>query len=274
MATSIKEIIHLTDAYNLHSHTQFCDGRDTMEAIAEGARNAGMRYMAFTPHSPVPIESPCNMNVEDLEPYYNECERLKTLHANEMEILRSLEIDYLGPDFGPHVDFIQRQPLDFRLGSVHFVPNQSGISLDCDGRYERFARYLKEEYEGDLRYVVEKYFEQVLLMIERGGFELLGHFDKIAGNASQAWPGLEDEKWYEALVDDVISHVASTDIIVEINTKAYIDKGRFYPAERWWQKLADAGVMIAIDSDAHWATKITSGREEAIKRFAQLRKNS
>lgn len=272
MSTSIKEIISLTDAYNLHSHTQFCDGRDSMEDIAEGAMKAGIRYLAFTPHSPVPIESPCNMAKEDMVNYYSECDRLKERYANDMEILRAFEIDYLGPDFGPHVDFIQRQPLDFRLGTVHFVPNRAGICLDCDGRFERFARYLKEGYDGDLRYVVEKYFEQVLMMIERGGFELLGHFDKIAGNASQAWPSLEDEGWYEALVDDVVSHVASTEIVVEINTKAYMEKGRFYPAERWWNKLIEAGVAVAIDSDAHWASKITSGREEAIKRFAQLRK--
>ena len=73
-------------------------------------------------------------------------------------------------------------------------------------------------------------------------------------------------------MDDVISHVASTDIVVEINTKAYADKGRFYPAERWWGKLIAAGVPIAFDSDAHWASKIESGRAEAMEKFAQLKK--
>lgn len=268
----IKEIVNKTDAYNLHAHTQFCDGRDTMENITAGAKEAGMQYFAFTPHSPLPIDSPCNMVEKDLEIFYRECDRLKDYYAGNMQLFKSLEIDFLSPEFGPHVDFMQRQPLDFRLGSVHFVPTQDGVPLDCDGRFERFAHYLKEGYRGDLRYVVEKYFEQVLTMIEKGGFELLGHFDKIAGNAVQAWPALEDEGWYESLVDDVVSHVAGSDIVVEINTKAYADKGRFYPAERWWRKLIDAGVAVAIDSDAHWADKVTSGRDEALKKFAQLKK--
>ncbi len=272
MATDIREIIKATDAYNLHSHTQFCDGRDTMDAIAAAASDAGMRYLAFTPHSPLPIESPCNIDKENVSEYYANADRLKDLYNGKMEVLKSFEIDYLGPDFGPHIDWFQKAPLDFRLGSVHFVPNQEGVWFDCDGRFERFAGYVKDAYKGDLRYVVEKYFEQVLTMIERGGFDLLGHFDKIAGNASQAWQELEDEGWYEALVDDVISHVASSDIVVEINTKAYADKGRFYPAERWWGKLIKAGVPIAIDSDAHYASKIEAGRAEAMEKFAQLKK--
>ena len=270
--TDLKEIVAKTDAYNLHSHTQFCDGRDSMEAIADAARDAGMVYLGFTPHSPVPIKSPCNMLMKQLDEYYAETDRLREKHVGVMEVGRSLEIDYLGPDYGPHVDIMQRQPLDYRLGSVHFVPNQSGVLLDCDGRFERFAGYLKDGYGDDLRYVVEKYFEQVLMMIERGGFELLGHFDKIAGNASQAWPGLEDERWYEALIDDVVSGAASNGLVVEINTKAYAEKGRFYPAERWWNKLIEAGVAVAIDSDVHSASKIMSGRAEALEKFAGLKK--
>ena len=62
MATNIKDIIRNTRDYNLHAHSQFCDGRDTMEEIARGANEAGMKYLAFTPHSPLPIYSSCNMD--------------------------------------------------------------------------------------------------------------------------------------------------------------------------------------------------------------------
>ena len=78
-----------------------------------------------------------------------------------------------------------------------------------------FADYLKNGFNGDLRYVVEKYFEQVLTMLERGGIDLLGHFDKIAGNASMADPEIESQGWYEALMDDVVGHVKDTDVVVE-----------------------------------------------------------
>lgn len=264
----IRTIISKTDNYNLHAHSQFCDGRDSMEEIAKAAGDAGMEYFAFTPHSPVNIDSPCNMKISQMDEYLEESSRLMESYSPDMRILTSLEIDYLGDDWGPHIDYFQMLPLDFRLGSVHFVPNQEGVLLDCDGRFERFLQYLKHGYGNDLRYVVEKYFEQVLMMLERGGVDLLGHFDKIAGNASQADPEIENQSWYEALVDDVISHVKGTDVVMEINTKAYADKSRFFPSDRWWNKIIEAEIPLAIDSDAHYASKVTAGREEA---FARLR---
>lgn len=273
MATDIRRIITATRDYNLHAHTQFCDGRDTMADIAGSAHAAGMACLAFTPHSPVPIDSPCNMDKNRVAEYFEESRRLHVIHTPDMEIMTSLEIDFLGHDWGPHIDYFQNLPLDFRLGSVHFVPNQNGILLDCDGRYERFMRYLKEGYGGDLRYVVEKYFEQVLTMIERGGFDLLGHFDKIAGNAAMADPEIETYGWYESLVEDVISHVEGTDIVVEINTKAYDVKSRFFPSEIWWEKLLDAGIALAVDSDAHYADKVTAGRTEAFSILDNLVKS-
>lgn len=267
MIVDIRRIIESTDNYNLHSHSQFCDGKDNMEKIAAAASECGMEYFAFSPHSPVNIYSTCNMSREDVPEYLEEAERLREIHSPGMEILTSMEIDYLGSEWGPHIDYFQKLPLDFRLGSVHFVPNQDGILFDCDGHSDRFARYLKEAYNNDLRYVVEKYFEQVLMMLERGGIDLLGHFDKIAGNASECDPHIEDYGWYEALVDDVISHVEGTDIVLEINTKAFDLRKRFFPAERWWTKLLSAGLPLAVDSDVHQASKVTAGRSEALARL-------
>ena len=272
MTMDIREIVITTDKYNLHAHTQFCDGRDSMADISKAALDAGLEYFAFTPHSPVNIVSPCNMKSSQMEEYLEESSRLRDLYSPDMKILTSLEIDYLGDEWGPHIDYFQNLPLDFRLGSVHFVPNQDGVLLDCDGRFERFSQYLKEGYRNDLRYVVEKYFEQVLMMLERGGIDLLGHFDKIAGNATMADPALEDQDWYEALVDDVISHVKGTDVVMEVNTKAYADKSRFFPSEKWWAKIMEAEIPLAIDSDAHYASKVTAGREEAIGKLRELKK--
>lgn len=270
MSTGIKEIIGSTRDYNLHAHTQYCDGRDTMDEIAEAAQKGGMRYFAFTPHSPINVSSPCNMDKGSMDEYLMNVWRLRDEYSGRMELLSSLEIDGMGREYGPHIDYFQRLPLDFRLGSVHFVPNQEGVYIDCDGRYERFSRNLKEAYQGDLRYVVEKYFEHVLVMIERGGFELLGHFDKIAGNAAMADPDIENNGWYESLVDDVVSHSLSAGLVVEINTKAFLDKGRFFPAERWWPKLTAAGLPFAVDSDAHYASKVVAGRAEAFSRIDAL----
>lgn len=261
----IEDIIKATDRYNLHSHTQFCDGRFPMEEMAASAAECRMLYYGFSPHSPICCDSPCNMSRGDVPVYIDEAARLREVYSGRMEVLTSMEIDFISPDFGPHIDYFQNMQLDYRLASVHFVPTQDGVWLDCDGRFERFARYLKEDYKNDLRYVVEKYFENVIRMIEDGGFEILGHFDKIAGNAALADPEIENAAWYEALVDDVLSHASSAGVIVEINTKSYADKKRFFPAFRWWDKIRNASLPVVVNSDAHYPDKVNAGREEALK---------
>lgn len=257
---TVKEIISSTRKYNLHSHTQYCDGHAPMEEMALAAKKAGMNHLGFSPHSPIPFASPCNMQREMTQPYLDEVNRLRTLWPSGPSLYAAMEIDFISPDFGPHVDWIQRLPLDYRIGSVHFVPNQDGIPIDCDGNAQRFMRNLHDGYRDDIRYVVEKFYEQTLIMMERGGFDILGHFDKIAQNVIHADPEIESQHWYESLIDDVVTLAAANDVIVEINTKYINDKERFFPHRRWWKKLKDAKVNLAVNSDAHWPEKIAEGR--------------
>ena len=253
-----------TYMYNLHSHTQYCDGRAPISEMVAAAADAGFEIWGVSPHSPLCVESPCNMTKTDVPPYLDEMAVHREAYASRMRVLTSMEIDYMSRDWGPHIDYFQRLPLDYRIGSVHFVPNQEGVPYDCDGSAGRFGSYLRDVYHGDLRYVVEKYFEQVLTMLELGGFEVLGHFDKIAGNASAIDPGIEENGWYRALIRDVISSAQSSGVIVEINTKAIHDRGRFYPSAAWWPEIKDAGLTIAVNSDAHYPAKVNLGRQEAL----------
>lgn len=256
--------------YNLHSHTQYCDGHARADEMAEAACNAGMELWGVSPHSPIVVESPCNMSREAVKPYLEEVARLKEWYAGRMHIFTGMEIDFLSADFGPHIDYFRQLSLDYRIGSVHFVPNQEGIPIDCDGSRERFKNYLKTGFSGDLRYVVEKYYEQVLTMLERGGFEILAHFDKIAGNASAVDPEIEKQGWYEALIADVITKASDTGVLVEINTKAIDDRERFYPAQNLWGKIKGAGLPVIFNSDAHWPDKVNLGRDEAIEAYKKV----
>lgn len=271
MNNIITDITASTDRYNLHSHTQFCDGHAPMETMARAAADSGMLHYGFTPHSPLCIESPCNMSADDVRAFIDETDRLRSLPEKLPALYAAMEIDFLSADFGPHIDFFHKLDLDYRIGSVHFVPNQDGIPIDCDGSQQRFLGNLKDGFRGDLRYVVERFFEQTLLMLERGGFDMLGHFDKIAQNAVAADPDIENRFWYEAMIDDVVSHAQSAGIVVEINTKYINSKNRFFPHRRWWEKLIRAGIPLAVNSDAHYPDKIEEGRDEAIRLLARTR---
>lgn len=248
--------------YNLHSHTQYCDGKAQMEEFAAAAAAAGFTHYGFSPHSPISVDSDCNMAKGDVAAYLAEVDRIKGGEYGErVKFYASMEIDYLGKDCGPALGYFRDMPLDYRIGSVHFVPNRRGEFIDIDGCASDFIKKMHDHFSDDIRYVVERYFEQVHEMIDGGGFDIIGHFDKIGHNGSHYVEGLDHEAWYNDLIDGVIAHIASAGIIAEINTKAKQVHNRFFPDERYWSKVVAAGIPVVVNSDAHHPTLINANRD-------------
>lgn len=252
---------------NYHSHTEFCDGRASMAEIAKAAYQAGFVTWGTSPHSPICCPSGANMKLEDMALYLEESVRLKKEYDGKMRILTGMEIDYVSNSYGPQTDYFRSLPLDYRIGSVHFVRNQKGKPVDVDGPSERFLKYLEEEYEGDIRYVAETYFAMELEMLEAGGFEIIGHLDKIGDNGSHAMADLEDQPWYAESVEKVIAKSVEKGVIIEINTKKFDSRSRFFPAERWWPLLKKYNAKLILSTDAHYPDKVAAGYNAALERL-------
>ena len=254
--------------YTFHSHTEFCDGRAQMEAFARRAVADGFTHYGFTPHCPLPIESPCNMRQADVPRYFDEVERIRRDHGDRCRFYAGMEIDYLEGVWGPANPYFATLSLDYALGSVHFIRAQRGEWVDIDGRFEAFRRKMEEHFHNDIRYVVETFYR----MLDEGHFDILGHYDKIGLNASLYRPGIEEEQWYRTLADGLTDHVialagrtaptSERPLTVEINTKAYAEhSGRLFPARRHVAALHEAGVPIIVNSDAHVPALINASRE-------------
>lgn len=257
--------------YNFHSHTQFCDGHATMEDFAAQVTKEGFTHYGFTPHSPVPIHSSCNMAESDVAIYLKEFERINdSFSGSSTKFYAGMEVDYLGAEWGPSQTYFHDLGLDYLIGSVHFIPNQDGEPVDIDGRYENFRRKMAEKFRGDIRYVVNTFYDQSLEMLSRGGFDLIGHYDKVGHNANHYKEGIEQEGWYIDRVDELTDAIISSGVTVEINTKARKDHRRFFPLQNHWRKLKEAGVPVIINSDAHWPELVNASRDEAIDLYRSL----
>ena len=266
-----KTITSTTDNYNFHSHTQFCDGRASMAEMAQAAYDAGFKHWGFSPHSPVPIESPCNMPMEAVDGYLDEIRRLQNVYSGKLDIYASMEIDYLSPEWGPASEYFNTLPLDYRIGSVHFVPCGDGF-VDVDGSFDSFKGRMERHFHNDIRYVVDTFYDQSEKMLEAGGFDIIGHFDKIGHNASMFKPGIEDESWYSERVNSLIDLIIEKRVIVEINTKAWDTACRIFPSRRWTDRLIDADIDIVVNSDAHYPDKTDAGRGYGIWLVNRLRR--
>lgn len=252
-----------TQGYTLHSHTQFCDGKAPMEEFAREAVRIGFTHYGFSPHSPIPIKSPCNISKEDVPLYLAEVRRIKDEYGRQVKFYAGMEIDYLGPQWGPAHPYFKELGLDYTIGSVHFIPDPDDHYVDIDGRYENFRGKMEQYFYRDIRYVVETFYRQSIDMVCAGGFDILGHLDKVGHNAAHYTPGIEDEPWYDRLVQMLIDAVVASGVIVEINTKAWADHRRLFPSERYIRRLKSAGVPMIVNSDAHLPSLINASRAYA-----------
>lgn len=267
-----ESIISQTRQYNFHSHTQFCDGHASMELMARAAVGAGMRHYGFSPHSPIPVSSPCNMLRADVDVYLAEVQRIKAMpELQSCRFYAAMEVDYLGDDWGPANEYFKSLPLDYIIGSVHFIPSQSGEYVDIDGHFDSFAKRMKAYFRDDIDYVVDTFYRQSRAMVETGGFDILGHFDKIGQNASYYAPGIEEGSHYRQCVESLIDMIIDRRCVIELNTKAREQHGRFFPGERYLPVLADAGITILVNSDAHQPDRIDASRGEAFNLLDRIR---
>ena len=252
----------MTNLTNYHSHCLYCDGRANMEDFIRFAISEGFTSYGISSHAPLPFSTAWTMEWDRMDDYLSEFSRLKEKYADKIELAIGLEIDYLDEDSNPSLPRFQDLPLDYRIGSVHMLYSPEREIVDTPA--DTFRQLIDKHFDGDLDYVVHLYYKNLLRMVELGGFDIVGHADKMHYNASCYRSGLLDEPWYDTLVRGYFTAIAEHGYIVEINTKAYHELGTFYPNERYFTFLKELGVRVQVNSDAHYPERINNARAEAL----------
>ncbi|WP_448777668.1 histidinol-phosphatase [Bacteroides congonensis] len=259
----------MTNLTNYHSHCLYCDGRANMEDFIRFAISEGFSSYGISSHAPLPFPTAWTMEWDRMEDYLSEFARLKRKYADKIELAIGLEIDYLNEDSNPASSRFRELPLDYRIGSVHMLYSPEGKIVDIDTPADTFRQLIDKHFDGDLDSVVRLYYKNLLRMVELGGFDIVGHADKMHYNASCYRPGLLDEPWYDTLVLGYFVEIARRGYIVEINTKAYHELGTFYPNERYFSFLKESGIRVQVNSDAHYPERINNARAEALTALKQ-----
>jgi DNA polymerase (family X) len=121
---------------DLHMHTTFSDGRDSVEAMVEACRALGYEYLAITDHSPHAAASR-NLTIDGVKRQADEIAALRERYP-EVAILHGCEVDIL-PD--GTLDFADRmlERFDLVLASLHERAGHDGPQLLA--RYVRAMRH-------------------------------------------------------------------------------------------------------------------------------------
>ena len=253
---------------NFHSHCTFCDGKSEPENFLISAISKQFRAYGFSSHSPLPFETDWNMSKDVMPDYLTEIKRLKCKYANEIEIYLGLEIDYLDNTYHAAIPYFQSLQLDYSISSIHFLPFAAPLleenTVCIDGSYRTFEEGIINHFGGDIRLITKFFFESSMQMVDIGGFDVVGHIDKIYMNASK-YPGFDMQAgWYQKPFLELLDLVSQKGLIVEVNCKYKTRKGLTFPHITSFKELKKRNIPIIVSSDCHEPELVNDGRPETI----------
>lgn len=250
---------------NLHTHSTFCDGKNSLEENVVAAIQKGIKILGFTSHSMYPFWTETYMKPEDFSSYCAEIHRLQKKYAGQIAIRLGFEADFIpGVSVPKMADYAPFSP-DYLIGSVHFLFQREG-SFALDYKLDILKDGAKKFYKNDIRALISDYFSLQKEMLQKGDFALLGHADLIRKFNEKNHFFDETEEWYKSELKEMAKEVARAGIAAEINSGAisrgYLSKP--YPSEYFLSLLHENGVPIAITSDAHSAEHLDCDFENSI----------
>jgi len=214
------------------------------------------------------------MSKNDMPEYLAEIDRLKKKYSDRLEIYTALEIDYLDETYNPSVPYFQELPLDYRIGSIHFLPISEHLSEEnmvcIDGSFADYKASVERYFEGDIRKLVTRYYDSTLKMIEAGGIDIVGHIDKIYMNGHKCEGFSFDAAWYQEPFRATLDLIAEKGLMVEINTKNLEKKQQLFPRKEYLGLLKEMNIPVMVNSDCHYPDLVNDGREKAFKLLKEI----
>ena len=240
---------------NYHTHTTFCDGKNSPEEMVQRAIQLGCPELGFSGHSYLSSGANYCMTLEGTEQYKAEIRRLQKKYAGQIKILLGLEMDYFS--------HVSTEDYDYVIGSVHAVL-KDGCYLDVDHTRQIFMDDVKNYYGGDYYAYAEDYYALVADVYRRTGCQIVGHFDLITKfNEGDALFDTNHPR-YQAAANKAMDALLDAPVILEVNTGAIARGYRTqpYPAKDLLGRWLKAGKKVHFSSDCHNAPQLLFGYEQ------------
>ena len=230
---------------NFHTHTTFCDGKNTAEEMIISAIEKGFTHLGFSAHSYTAYDESCGLPLCDMPKYKAEIMRLKEKYKDKIKIYYGIEYDYYSD--------IDTSEFEYVIASVHGIEKNGKIYIVDESR-ESLENNVIDAWDGDYYAFAEDYFETV----SKQNGDIIGHFDLLTKfNENDVMFSTKNERYLNA-AKKALEILVKKDVIFEINTGA-IQRGyrtKPYPSEDILKMIKDMGGKITINSDCHNAEGI------------------
>lgn len=235
-----------------HTHTTFCDGKDSPEELVLEAIRLGCPEIGFSGHAHTAFDESWCMSVGGTKEYIDCINSLKTKYADKIKVLLGIEQDYFSD--------APTEGYDYIIGSVHYV-KKDGVYLPVDESHEIQLRIVKEHYMGDFYAFCEDYFALVGDLYNKTKCDIVGHFDLIEKFNETGDLFDRSSPRYRAAADTALDKLLQTGVRFEVNFGAVACGYRSepYPDSRLLEKLRAAHAKLVKTSDCHDKAKLLFG---------------
>lgn len=238
---------------NFHTHTIFCDGKDSPLELVKSAIDKGFTALGFSGHSYLEVDKDFVMDLPSQRKYIDEITALKEEYKDKIKIFCGLEQDY----------YSDKPPFkyDYLIGSVHNL-FKDGQYLAVDMSKQVAEKIIKEYFDGDFDAYAELYFETVSDVLNKTNADIIGHFDLI----SKFFENIETKRYLDS-AKKAVEKLASYKKPFEINTGAMSRgyKKHPYPSSNILKMIKEVNGDIIFSSDCHDKEYLDFGYEEAKK---------
>lgn len=237
---------------NYHTHTHFCDGKNSPAEMVQQAIDLGCPELGFSGHSYTAFDERYCMSQAGTQDYIATIRALQEQHQDRIRIRLGIELDYYSD--------VPTDAYDYIIGSVHYV-KKDGCYLPVDESKQIQIDNVNRFYNGDFYGFVEDYFQTVADLYRKTRCQIIGHFDLV--KKFNAAGDLFDPQHprYQAAMGMALDALLAAPVTMEVNTggitRGYIDEP--YPSKDILAQWLAAGKPIVYASDCHSAEQLLAG---------------
>lgn len=229
---------------NFHTHTTFCDGKNTAEEMLRSAIEMGCSELGFSGHGHIPFDPSYNMTPENTVRYRDEIARLKEAYAEKIKVYCGIEQDVFSVPIDAEYDYV--------LGASHYVEYDGNcVAVDCTA--EKQEEQVKYYFGGDWYKYCARYYQLAGEIKKRINCDIVVHFDLLTKFNEGGCRFDENDRRYRHAALEAMEQLAEDRLILEINTGAIRRGCRTtpYPAEFILKEAAYHKIPVVINADAH-----------------------
>ncbi len=173
----------------------------------------------------------------------------------QTDLKLGIEVDFIPGRERSIEALIASEQFDYVIGSVHFLADKA---VDME-------QYTVWDGSSSADQIWQRYFQTLAQAAASGLFDIIAHPDLVkvwgAGSGGRPLPQGDLARFYQLAVPAIVD----SSVAIEVSTAGLRKAvGEIYPAPALLQMCVQAGVPVALSSDAHTPQDVGSGYAQAL----------